>query len=42
VLFFLVSGLNFISAICLFFIKKDVFVRRDGERIILEKTVIEP
>jgi len=42
VVFLLVSGLNFISAICLLFIKNDVFIRRDGSSIILDKKVVEP
>jgi sugar phosphate permease len=42
VVFLLASGLNFISAGCLLIIRKDVFTRRDGVGIILEKTIVEP
>jgi len=41
-LFILVSLLNFISAICLLFIRNDVFIRRDGTGIILDKPVVGP
>jgi sugar phosphate permease len=40
--FILVSILNFVSAICLMLIKNDVFVRRDGTSIIMEKPVVIP
>jgi len=40
--FILVSVLNFVSAICLTFIRNDVFIRRDGTGIILEKPVVVP
>jgi len=42
ILFMLVSGLNFVSGICLLFIKNDVFTRRDGSVIILERPIVEP
>jgi len=41
-LFALMSGLNIISVILLLFIKKEVFVKRNGVGTILEKPVVTP
>jgi hypothetical protein len=41
-LFALMFGLNIISVILLLFIKKEVFVKRDGVGTILEKPVVTP
>ena len=41
-LFVMISILNIISVILLLFIKKDVFVKRDGTGVIVEKPVVAP
>jgi len=41
-LFFMVSGMNFISVICLLFIKNSMLARKESETIITERPVIEP
>jgi len=41
-LFFIVSTMNFVSAICLIFIKNSMSARKESETIITERPVIEP
>lgn len=42
ILFFIVSGMSFVSVICLFLIKNNMSARKESETIITERPVIEP
>ena len=41
-IFVCASIFNFVAAVCLLFIKNDVFIKRDGAGIIMEKPIIVP